>query len=352
MSHLAYSTRSQTSSSAPRMPAPFLITQELFRKSRPRRTKQRSLLGLVTTVATAAAFLLLLLLVVLPKETESLSAQHSGKRNLPKTPLLRLQQTSDRSSNQQPEPVSGNNPRRTVLRDMLVISASIGSSGTCCSSTLALLLSSPLVSNAYTPDPDKLQESLYFISRVQEATVQQERFMNKLGGTQQLRTKLKLTLRLIDKNYKLLDQINYSSAFVTPGDKLVEASEAGYEAVDALQSAIEFVKKDENWSSSSSSSNDGDDNDAAASKERIAVLTESMQTCREQLKLYTEYMPSDKLRNARYRVEDENIRNRDEFDGDEDAGVYNPVNLPWKPVLKATTKTEAFQPPRKGGASS
>lgn len=187
---------------------------------------------------------------------------------------------------------------------------------------------SPLASHAYTPDPDKLQESLYFISRVQEATVQQERFINKLGGTLQLRTKLKLTLRLVDKNYKLLDQINYSSAFITPPDMLVEASEAGYEAVDALQTAIEFVKKDEEWAAG--------DADERVTNERKALLVTALQTCRERLLVYTQYMPDDKLTNARLRVERENIDNRDEFDGDEDAGVYNPVNLPWKPVLKAT----------------
>jgi hypothetical protein len=32
---------------------------------------------------------------------------------------------------------------------------------------------------AYTPDSDPLRESLYLMSRVQEATVQQERFVNK-----------------------------------------------------------------------------------------------------------------------------------------------------------------------------
>jgi hypothetical protein len=192
---------------------------------------------------------------------------------------------------------------------------------------------------AYTPDPDKLQESLYFISRVQEATIQQERFINKLGGTQQLRSKLKLTLRLVDKNYKLLDQINYSSAFVTPKDALVEASEAGYEAVDALQSAIEFVNKDDNWKAGD---DDDDDDRESVTQERTLFLTTAMQTCREQLLVYTDqYMPPDKLKNARLRVEDENISNRDEFDGDEDAGVYNPVNLPWKPVLKATADYRA-----------
>jgi len=180
---------------------------------------------------------------------------------------------------------------------------------------------------AYTPDPDPLQESLYFISRVQEATVQQERFIRKLGGTKELRAKLKLTLRLVDKNYKLLDQINYASASVTPADKLVEASEAGYEAADALQTAIDFVKNDANWS---------DPDSPEVCSERAAVLTRSMTECRERLLVFTDFVPADKLRNARLRVEDENVRNRDEFDGDDDAGVYNPVNLPWAPILTET----------------
>ena len=193
--------------------------------------------------------------------------------------------------------------------------------------TILFSAASPLPSHAYTPDPDKLQESLYFINRVQEATVQQERFVNKLGGTKELQTKLKLTLRLVDKNYKLLDQINFSSAYITPPEKLVEASEAGYEAVDALQSAIDFVRNEDNWLQPET---------PEACQERTVFLTKAMQDCREQLLMFTEYMPANKLRNARYRVEDENVKNRDEFDGDEDAGVYNPVNLPWKPVMAAS----------------
>lgn len=137
--------------------------------------------------------------------------------------------------------------------------------------TVFFSAASPLPSHAYTPDPDKLQESLYFINRVQEATVQQERFVNKLGGTKELQTKLKLTLRLVDKNYKLLDQINFSSAYITPPDKLVEASEAGYEAVDALQSAIDFVRNENNWLQPET---------PEACQERTVFLTKAMQDCR------------------------------------------------------------------------
>jgi hypothetical protein len=169
---------------------------------------------------------------------------------------------------------------------------------------------------AYTPDPDKLRESLYLISRVQEATVQQERFVLKSTMQEDLKNKLKLTLKLVEKNYRLLDQINYASSFVDPKDELVIASEAGYEAVDALQGAIDFVKNDLGVGPLSDSQRN--------------FLMSSMQTCREDLFMFLKYMPSEKLEAARKRVEEENVLNREEYDGDKDAGVYNPVVLPWK----------------------
>lgn len=169
---------------------------------------------------------------------------------------------------------------------------------------------------AYTPDPDRLRESLYLISRVQEATVQQERFVSRTKLQEDLRRKMKLTLRLVEKNYLLLDQINYASAFVSPKDEIVTATQAGNEAVVALQSAIDFVADDLGT--------------GPLTDEQREFLTDALTTTREQLFVFLKYMPSDKLEAARLRVEDENVKNRDEFDGDSDAGVYNPVKLPWK----------------------
>jgi hypothetical protein len=169
---------------------------------------------------------------------------------------------------------------------------------------------------AYTPDPDKLQESLYFVSRVQEATVLQERFVSKATMQEDLKNKMKLTLRLVEKNYRLLDQINYASTFVEPQDELVTATEAGYEAAEALQGAIDFVKSDLEVGPLSDS-------------QRTFLMT-SLQSCRENLFVFLKYMPTEKLEAARKRVEEENVQNREEFDGDKDAGVYNPIVLPWK----------------------
>mmetsp|Transcript_10602 Transcript_10602/g.20465 ORF Transcript_10602/g.20465 Transcript_10602/m.20465 type:complete len:254 (+) Transcript_10602:251-1012(+) len=169
---------------------------------------------------------------------------------------------------------------------------------------------------AYTPDSDKLRESLYLISRVQEATVQQERFVHRANKQEELKSKMKLTLRLVEKNYRLLDQIIFASNYITNQDVMVEVTGAGYEAAEALQNAIDYVNADLRH--------------GPFEKGQKEYLTSNLRECREKLFLFLDKMPQTKLAEARNRVEEENVLNRDEFDGDADAGVYSPVVLPWK----------------------
>lgn len=182
--------------------------------------------------------------------------------------------------------------------------------------TATLLTQTAQPALAYTPDPDPLRESLYLMSRVQEATVQQERFVNKATEQDVLKNKMKLTLRLVEKNYRLLDQITFAAEYVTPASALVDATTAGFESAEALQNAIDYVKSDLK--------------SGPFEKDQKEYLTSNLTECRERLFDFLSYMPQDKLQAARKRVEEENVANRDEFDGDSDAGVYNPVVLPWK----------------------
>uniref|UniRef100_A0A7S4JF58 Uncharacterized protein n=1 Tax=Odontella aurita TaxID=265563 RepID=A0A7S4JF58_9STRA len=194
--------------------------------------------------------------------------------------------------------------------------AVLSTMGAVSSAAALALVGNPSPSFAYAPDPDPQRESLYFVSRVQEATVQQERFVDRASRQEDLKSKMKLTLRLVEKNYRLLDQINYMSAYVTPSQKVVEATSAGVEAVEALQNAIDYVR-DELKS-------------GPLEEEQREYLVENLRTCREQLFVFLKYVPQDKLEGARKRVEDENVSNREEYDGDGTEGVYNPVVLPWK----------------------
>ena len=182
--------------------------------------------------------------------------------------------------------------------------------------TAAVTTSNPQLSNAYDPDPDKLRESLYLMSRVQEATVQQERLVNRNLKQEELKQKMKLSLRLVDRSYKLLDQINFTSQYVTPQSEIVSATESGLIAVEALQSAIDYVNNDLSV--------------GELKQEQKEFLIDALQTTRNEIFTYVKYMPQDKLQEARLRIERENVDNREEFDGPSDAGVYNPVKLPWK----------------------
>jgi len=189
---------------------------------------------------------------------------------------------------------------------------------TVCTTFLAASLSFaslPKAANAYEPDVDPLRESLYLICRVQEATVQQERFVRKATNQQDLKNKMKLTLRLIEKSYRLVDQVTYCSTFI-PSENLVEAAQAGNEAADELQSAIDFVR-DELKS-------------GPLDIKQKEYITDALGNTREKLFIFLDFVPHGKLEEARKRVEEENKANIEEFDGDEDAGVYNPVILPWK----------------------
>jgi hypothetical protein len=201
--------------------------------------------------------------------------------------------------------------RRNVLFQMVQVVTASGM-------TMAAIAARPLPSLAYTPDPDKLQESLYLISRVQEATVQQERFVNNSQLQLELRNKMKLTLKLVEKNYLLVDQINYCSAFVQPADRLVEAVQAGNIAVDALDSAIDYVKSNELAGT------------GPLRDDQKQFLSTALQDTRENLFVFLQYMPLAKVQAARRRIEEENVLNREEFSGDANAGVFNPVVLPWK----------------------
>jgi hypothetical protein len=168
---------------------------------------------------------------------------------------------------------------------------------------------------AYDPDPDKVKESLYLMSRVQEATLQQERLVRNTQLQETLQRKMNLSLKLVSKSYRVQDQINFCSQYVNP-EALVEATMAGNQAVQDLQSAIDFVKQDLGK--------------GELTKDQKEYLFEALSSTRENLFVFLDYMPQEKVDQARLRVEEENKLNRKEFDLDSDAAIFNPVTLPWK----------------------
>jgi hypothetical protein len=215
---------------------------------------------------------------------------------------------------------NNNHNRRDFFQTMMILFATTSSLWTTTNTNTntpttipPILLPPPAF--AYEPDPDPLRESLYLLSRIQEATVQQERFVRKATNQQDLKSKMKLTLLLIEKNYKLVDQIIYCSTFI-PSEHLVEATEAGNIAAQELQSAIDYVRNDLS--------------SGPLDWKQKEYIIDALSNTREQLCIFLDLLPRDALEAARLRIEKENQLNMEEFDGDENAGVYNPVILPWK----------------------
>ena len=90
---------------------------------------------------------------------------------------------------------------------------------------------------------DELQQALYLISRVQEATVQQERLVETGKFKDMQRNSIKMALNMMLDNYKLGDQIVVASAYVG-ADKALTASQAGNEAIEVLETAKEYFSKE------------------------------------------------------------------------------------------------------------
>ncbi|CAK9103247.1 unnamed protein product [Durusdinium trenchii] len=164
-------------------------------------------------------------------------------------------------------------------------------------------------------DVDELEKALYLISRVQEATVQQERLVSTGKFKDVQRNSITMALNMMMDNYRLADQVVTAAGYVEPKENIVKASQVGNDAVEVLETAKEYFGQPLKVS--------------GLTDEQRKFIIEAMQACRTKLDNFLVYVPEDVLQKARKRVEDENELNRQEYAG-EDGGILNPVTLPWK----------------------
>jgi len=164
-------------------------------------------------------------------------------------------------------------------------------------------------------DPNKLEDAIYYISRVQEATVQQERLVSTGQFKDVQRNNIKMAINMMLDNYRLGDQIVTAAGFVEPKTKVMQASAAGNEAIDVLETAKEYFGKDLKV--------------AALTDDQRKFIVTAMGATREKLNNFLVYLPKDSVQAARKRVESENAENLKEYVGS-DGRILNPVELPWK----------------------
>mmetsp|Transcript_64025 Transcript_64025/g.113885 ORF Transcript_64025/g.113885 Transcript_64025/m.113885 type:complete len:260 (-) Transcript_64025:82-861(-) len=167
-------------------------------------------------------------------------------------------------------------------------------------------------------DPKMLEEALYSISRVQEATVQQERLVTTGKFKDVQRNSITMALNMMLQNYALNDQVITASAYVENKAQLQQVSQIGLEAVEALEQAKEYF-------------GGGELKVSGISDEQRNFIIQATTACRTKLDDFLVYMPSKAVQAARTRVEEENALNMKEFVGQDGVTqMSNPVTLPWK----------------------
>ncbi|CAJ1373357.1 unnamed protein product [Effrenium voratum] len=116
---------------------------------------------------------------------------------------------------------------------------------------------------------DELENALYLISRVQEASVQQERLVTTGKFKDVQRNSITMALNMMLDNYRLGDQIVTASGYVEPKERVVQASQVGQEAVDVLETAKEYFGTPLKVS--------------GLSDDQRKFIIQAMQACREKL---------------------------------------------------------------------
>lgn len=162
---------------------------------------------------------------------------------------------------------------------------------------------------------NELTDAIVLISRVQEATVQEERLVTTGKFKDVQRNDIKRALNMMIKNYGLADQVVKASAYVEQPNKMMEATTVGNEAVDALETCRDYFNTNLKV-------------DVIGPQQRDFVV-KAMGVTRTKLDGFLRYLPQDQVDAARRQVEEENAMNMKEFQG-EDGSILNPVAVPWK----------------------
>jgi hypothetical protein len=88
-------------------------------------------------------------------------------------------------------------------------------------------------------ESDELEQSLYKIIRVREATQQERRLITSGKFKDIQRANVKLAVKFMVKNYRLSDNVVSASAYL-PGGNQMKAIDVGQTAVQNLQTILEY----------------------------------------------------------------------------------------------------------------
>jgi len=167
------------------------------------------------------------------------------------------------------------------------------------------LLVAPSQASAAAERPP-LDQLLYKLMRVREATFQESRLINSGKFKDVQRANVKLAVKFIVNNYRLSDTIVQASAYLEDNNKRMSAGTVGQGAVEDLLTILEYFDTSDVQNLKVGS------RDSMSGKQEL--VNQGLQSARGNIDGFLDYFPKEKVEAARKKVIYENELNFKEWD--------------------------------------
>jgi len=182
------------------------------------------------------------------------------------------------------------------------------------------LVSSAAASLSFVPNPalaagrPPLDDLLYTILRVREATEQESRLITSGKFKDVQRANVKLAVRFMVENYRLADAFVAAAAYLDGNERRIAAGDAGQAAVQNLVTILEYFD-------SADVQNLKVGSNTMSGKEGLVL--KGLDAARRNIDEFLTYFPSSSIDVAKAKIDSENKLNLDEFD----PKLGEPINL-------------------------
>lgn len=158
-----------------------------------------------------------------------------------------------------------------------------------------------------------LEEYLYKIMRVREATQQERRLIQTGKFKDKARQNIKLAVKFMIQNYELSDSVVGASAYLQGNSAQMRAIDVGQAAVQNLQTILEYFD---------SSDVENIKVDSLAGKEGLVI--KGLESAQLRIDDFLSFFPTEKVASIKTKIQEENALNVKEFD----PALGDIINLP------------------------
>ena len=189
-------------------------------------------------------------------------------------------------------------------------------SSTATTTAALLLLFQTSSSPAFAKTVPTLEDYLYRIVRVREATYQERRLIQSGKFKDMQRANVKLAVKFMVQNYRLSDAVVGASAYLQSGNSGLKALEVGQAGVQSLVTILEYFDASDVENIKVGGAN------SMAGKETLVL--KGLEAASERLDSFVTYFPPEVVAKVKAQIQKENELNVKEFD----PTLRDIINLP------------------------